>query len=166
MKEKSSPWIKIISLNPPSLQDNTADADRLIAALKTDLQTDHVDVDLDLLKKLPDLLRKWDYRARCIVFKDRRRWLLTGITDAADTGRSQVHSQGGTQAAGPNEQHAGRLQFKLPCHAHFGHDQVAAISLDFLIGQGYRFGRDKIPCTNAHMTFSICWASLSVAVSP
>ena len=86
MKEKSSSWIKIISLNPPSLQDNTADADRLIAALKADLQTDHVDVDLDLLKKLPDLLRKWDYRARCIVFKDRRRWLLTGITDAADTG--------------------------------------------------------------------------------
>jgi len=86
MKEKSSLWIKIISLNPPSLKDNTADADRLIAALKADLQTDHIDIDLDLLKKLPELLRQWEYRARCIVFKDRQRWLLTGITDAADAG--------------------------------------------------------------------------------
>ena len=86
MTTSDSSWVKVISLNPPSLKDNTADADRLIAALKADLQTDHVDVDLDLLKKLPELLRKWDYRARCIVFKDRRRWLLTGITDAADTG--------------------------------------------------------------------------------
>ena len=79
MKEKSSPWIKIISLNPPSLQDNTADADRLIAALKAELHTDHIDIDLDLLKQLPELLRKWAYRARCIVFKDRNRYLLTGI---------------------------------------------------------------------------------------
>jgi uncharacterized 2Fe-2S/4Fe-4S cluster protein (DUF4445 family) len=86
MKKNASPWVKTVKLNPPTLQDNTADADRLIAALKADLQTDHIDIDLDLLKKLPDLLRQWEYRARCIVFKDRQRWLLTGITDAADTG--------------------------------------------------------------------------------
>ena len=86
MTSSDSPWVKIISLNPPSLQDNTADADRLIAALRAELKADHIDIDLDLLKQLPELLRKWAYKARCIVFKDRQRWLLTGITDASDTG--------------------------------------------------------------------------------
>ena len=81
-----SPWIKIVSLNSPSLHDNTADAERLVAALKKDLQTDTIDIDLDLLKQLPDLLRQWEYRVRCILFKDRHQWLLTGITDAADAG--------------------------------------------------------------------------------
>jgi uncharacterized 2Fe-2S/4Fe-4S cluster protein (DUF4445 family) len=86
MTATDSPWIKIVSLNPPTLQDNTADAERLVAALKQDLQVDNIDLDLDLLKQLPDLLRKWEYKVRCILFKDRHQWLLTGITDAADAG--------------------------------------------------------------------------------
>ena len=85
MTTSDSPWVKTVRLNPPSLQDNTADTDRLISALRTELQTDLIDIDLDLLKQLPELLRKWEYKARCIVFKDRQRWLLTGITDAADS---------------------------------------------------------------------------------
>ena len=84
MTATDSPWIKIVSLNPPTLQDNTADTERLVATLKQDLQADNIDLDLDLLKQLPDLLRKWEYKVRCILFKDRHRWLLTGITDAAD----------------------------------------------------------------------------------
>jgi uncharacterized 2Fe-2S/4Fe-4S cluster protein (DUF4445 family) len=84
MEKNTPPWVKTVKLNPPALENNTADADRLITALKADLQTDHIDIDFDLLKKLPDLLRKWVYQTRCIVFKDRQRWLLTGITDAAD----------------------------------------------------------------------------------
>jgi uncharacterized 2Fe-2S/4Fe-4S cluster protein (DUF4445 family) len=86
MTDSDSPWIKIISLPPPTLQDNSADADRLIAALRAELKADHIDIDLDMLKLLSELLRKWEYKARCIVFKDRQGWLLTGITDAADTG--------------------------------------------------------------------------------
>ncbi|MEE4264075.1 MAG: ASKHA domain-containing protein [Desulfobacteraceae bacterium] len=86
MTTSDSPWIKIASLDPPSLQDNTADAERLVAALKKDLQADHIDIDIDLLKQLPDLLRKWEYKVRCIVFKDRHQWLLAGITAAADPG--------------------------------------------------------------------------------
>jgi len=85
MTTTDSPWIKIISLDPPSLQDNTADADRLISSLKANIQSAEIDVDLDLLKQLPALLRKWQYQVRCIVFKDRHRWLLTDITAAADT---------------------------------------------------------------------------------
>jgi len=85
MTTLDSPWIKTVALNPPSLQNNTADADRLIAALKEDLQTDNIEMDLELLKSLPELLRNYKYHIRCMVFKDRSRWILTGITDAGDT---------------------------------------------------------------------------------
>jgi uncharacterized 2Fe-2S/4Fe-4S cluster protein (DUF4445 family) len=86
MKKVSSPWVKSVALNPPTLQDNTADAERLLAALKEHLQADNIDIDYDLLKQLPVLLRQWEFRVRCIVVRDRHRWLLTGITDAADDG--------------------------------------------------------------------------------
>jgi uncharacterized 2Fe-2S/4Fe-4S cluster protein (DUF4445 family) len=84
MNEINTHWVQTASLNPPTLQDNTADADRLISALKANLKTATIDIDLDLLKRLPDLLRKWKYQVRCIAFRDRQRWLLTGVTDAAD----------------------------------------------------------------------------------
>jgi len=84
MNEKNTSWIQTVLLSPPNLDDNTADADRLVSALKTCLETDAIDVDMDLLRKLPALLRKWSYQVRGIVFRDRHRWLLTGITAAAD----------------------------------------------------------------------------------
>ena len=84
MTEINTHWVQTASLNPPTLQDNTADADRLISALKASLKTATIDIDLDLLKRLPDLLRQWKYQVRCIVFKDRQRWLLSGITEADD----------------------------------------------------------------------------------
>ena len=84
MKKAESPWIITLILNPPALQDNTADVDRLISALKAALQTTAIHIDLDLLKKLPDLLRQCGYRVRCILFKDRHRWMITGITRADD----------------------------------------------------------------------------------
>ncbi len=78
-------WVKNVSLARPTLQDNTADADRLIGALRTQLETDAVDIDLSLLIRLPDLLRKWDYNVRCVLFKNRKRWLLTHITHLQDS---------------------------------------------------------------------------------
>ncbi|MGD9300303.1 MAG: ASKHA domain-containing protein [Desulfobacterales bacterium] len=84
MNATDSPWIKIVSLDRPSLQDNTADVDRLISGVKAKIQSDAIAVDLDLLKELPVLLRNWGYRVRCVVFKDRHRWLLLGITDQAE----------------------------------------------------------------------------------
>ncbi len=84
MTNTSNGWVKNVSLARPTLQDNTADADRLIGALRTQLETDAVDIDLSLLIRLPDLLRKWDYNVRCVLFKNRKRWLLTHITHLQD----------------------------------------------------------------------------------
>ena len=84
MKKTESPWVRTVTLAKPTLQDNTADTDRLISALKSELQTNAVNLDLDLLKKLPDLLRKEEYKVRCILFKDRQGWLLGGIAGVDD----------------------------------------------------------------------------------
>ena len=74
-------WVKDIYLIPPSLQDNTADAERLAQALEQELKADYVDIDYKLLKNLPVLLRESNYKARCILTRKRSGWLLIGITD-------------------------------------------------------------------------------------
>lgn len=85
MKHTASPRIETVSLPPPSLQDNTADTERLIAALRTTLQTEaDIHIDLGLIKRLPDILRQSDFRVRCILFNDHQRWLVTGVQAAGE----------------------------------------------------------------------------------
>ena len=89
-KKETSPlasWVKTISLTPPSLNDNTADADRLAGALQRELNTGFVEIDLELMRALPDFLRKNDFRTRCVVFKDRERYILAGVADAVSQER-------------------------------------------------------------------------------
>ncbi len=93
-------WVRPISLTPPSLKDNTADADRLAGALKKELKTDFVEIDLRLIRTLPNLLRKCNYQVRCVIFRDRERYILAGVLDtqadiiavglAVDLGTSRV----------------------------------------------------------------------------
>jgi uncharacterized 2Fe-2S/4Fe-4S cluster protein (DUF4445 family) len=93
-------WVQTISLTPPSLEDNTADADRLAGALKRELKTDFVQIDLQLIRTLPKFLRKSYYQANCIIFRDRERYILAGVLDpqtdcpaagiAVDLGTSRV----------------------------------------------------------------------------
>ena len=84
MSKNSTPWIQTLTLNPPSLKDNTADAERLIQALKSVLNTAAIDIDLELLKALPAILRDSRFKIRCILFKQGKHWVLTGIADAKD----------------------------------------------------------------------------------
>lgn len=74
-----------ISLAPPSLGDNTADADRLVNALKNQLGTDAIHIDLTLLKRLPDLLRSAGFRIDCLVFQERRSWTLLDVCPSGET---------------------------------------------------------------------------------
>ncbi|MEJ2730605.1 MAG: ASKHA domain-containing protein [Deltaproteobacteria bacterium] len=84
MNKNSTPWIQTLSLEPPSIKDNTADTDRLVHALKLQLNTDAVHVDLELVRRLPELLRQYAYRIRCILWKSRQQWHLLDVTAAAD----------------------------------------------------------------------------------
>jgi uncharacterized 2Fe-2S/4Fe-4S cluster protein (DUF4445 family) len=80
MPENTTPWIHTVSLNAPSLKDNTADADRLIQGLRPLLHTSTIHIEMDLLKVLPTILRKSTFRVRCILFKERYQWVLIGVT--------------------------------------------------------------------------------------
>ena len=84
MKEQNQGWVTTISLPLPTIQDNTADADRLISKLKKQLNTNQIDIDLHLLKKLPDLIRSCNYKIRCVLFKNYDHWILTGISGTDD----------------------------------------------------------------------------------
>jgi uncharacterized 2Fe-2S/4Fe-4S cluster protein (DUF4445 family) len=80
MRKTDTPWLLTVSLPPPSLQDNTADADRLISTLKTILQTnDAIHIDFDLLKNLPDILRESQFNVRCVLFKERHQWVVIEV---------------------------------------------------------------------------------------
>ena len=80
-----SPWIKTVALSPPSLQDNTADTERLISALRATLQTDAaIRIELDLIKMLPDILRQNNFRVRCTLFKDGSRFHVIDVQGTAE----------------------------------------------------------------------------------
>ena len=63
----------------PSLQDNTADVDRLCRAVGRELNCADVEMDLGLAKQLPDLLRANGYAVRCVVVQDRDRGLVLDV---------------------------------------------------------------------------------------
>jgi uncharacterized 2Fe-2S/4Fe-4S cluster protein (DUF4445 family) len=84
MDKNFTPWIQTVSLETPSLKDNTADAERLIQALRFRLKTPAIKIDLDLLKTLPTVLRHSRFNVRCVLFKEKQHWVLIGITDAEE----------------------------------------------------------------------------------
>ncbi len=77
-------WVRSLRLSPPSLKDNTADADRLLTTLGRELGVEWVGVDLALLRELPFRLRQWDYHVRCIFVKDAGRFHLVGVLGALE----------------------------------------------------------------------------------
>lgn len=82
----NSGWIRTLSpdLEAPSLQDNTADVDRLVKALARELGGPGVRVDFPLLKKVPARLRQWEYRVRAVVAKEPQGWRLVDVFSRED----------------------------------------------------------------------------------
>ena len=71
-------WVTTVSLQLPSLKNNTADAERLLEALASKIGGRPVHADLHLIDQLPGLLRQTGFRLRVVLFEDRGRWLLLG----------------------------------------------------------------------------------------
>ena len=69
-------WVVRPTLPTPSLEDNSADADRLCRLLRRELGFEAIDMDLDLQRRLPGLLRENDYSLRCLVFENKGRGIL------------------------------------------------------------------------------------------
>jgi len=84
MAEPTHAWIKTVSVPAPSLKDNTGDADRLIRSLRPAVGTEPIHIDLDLLKKLPHILREANFSVHCILFKDRSQWMMIDLLPGTD----------------------------------------------------------------------------------
>jgi len=68
---EQSRWVQTVALSHPSLEDNTADADRLAKAFADALGVGTVSIGLAMTRRIPDWLREWDYRATGVLFKNR-----------------------------------------------------------------------------------------------
>jgi uncharacterized 2Fe-2S/4Fe-4S cluster protein (DUF4445 family) len=76
-----SGYVRTIALTPPALGNNTADAQRLEQALKKELKTGFVHIPQALMVDLPERLRVWDWRAKVVLFKDRRSFVVVDLLD-------------------------------------------------------------------------------------
>ena len=81
MKETSltGSWVRVLDLQPPSMEDNTGDADRLLRALRSELRVEDISLDLELLQSLPDRLRQGGFKVQCTLFSAGRGCVLTGV---------------------------------------------------------------------------------------
>lgn len=79
--EQEGDWIKSVDIDlvPPSLRDNTGDADRLLKAIRQHLHTDAVRLPFSSLGRLPEILRRAEYRVRAFLFKDEWCWQLIDV---------------------------------------------------------------------------------------
>jgi uncharacterized 2Fe-2S/4Fe-4S cluster protein (DUF4445 family) len=78
-------YVHTIALTPPALGNNTADVQRLEQALKKALKTGFVHVPQALMADLPGRLRSWHWRAKAVLFKDRRSFVVVGLLDPEDS---------------------------------------------------------------------------------
>ena len=86
MKLKKS-WVHLIKLEKPSIQNNTADVQRLENSLKQSIQDilgkesapARVKIPFHLIKHLPGFLRTWNFKAKAVLFRKNQDWLLLDL---------------------------------------------------------------------------------------
>jgi uncharacterized 2Fe-2S/4Fe-4S cluster protein (DUF4445 family) len=78
---KSDPWIRVLEtrLTRPSLEDNTADVDRLRKGMEKELQDSKVSIGFPFAKKIPALLREHDYSSRTLLYHDGHGWRVMDL---------------------------------------------------------------------------------------
>ena len=77
-------WVSDVQLTPPTLDDNTADTDRLKKALARRIGADDIIADPVALRDLPRNLKQWGYRCRCVFFKNGDCFHLINVQDPED----------------------------------------------------------------------------------
>ena len=75
------PWVRKIQLKmpPPSLNDNTADADRLSRALRKHVELARVAIPYSLLHHIPRKLRQFEYQCSVGIYEDGPIWKVIDI---------------------------------------------------------------------------------------
>jgi len=79
-------WIRLVkpSVNLPSLKDNTADADRVKKGIEKVLHCQNIVFDLELVKSMPSLFRKYEYEVSTLLFQDKGSWHLIDLYPSSE----------------------------------------------------------------------------------
>ena len=93
-------YVLNLKITKPSLENNTADVERIKQALKDDFQIDNIQINFNIIKKIPDVLRESNHRIKAVVFRNLAGWILIDIAKpdkeklflgvAADIGTTRV----------------------------------------------------------------------------
>jgi uncharacterized 2Fe-2S/4Fe-4S cluster protein (DUF4445 family) len=79
-------WIKSIpvSMTPPALKDNTADVDRLLKGIAKTVDHAEVRIPLALAKKVPSLLRQYDFQVSARLYYGSSSWHVMDLAAPAE----------------------------------------------------------------------------------
>jgi uncharacterized 2Fe-2S/4Fe-4S cluster protein (DUF4445 family) len=93
-------YVLNLKVTEPSLENNTADVERIKQALKDKLQVKTIRIGFSLIKKVPGVLREAKHDLKAVVFRDLEGWVLVDIVNpdkkkdflgvAADIGTTRV----------------------------------------------------------------------------
>lgn len=93
-------YVLNLKVTKPSLENNTADVERIKQALKKEIGIDSIKIPWNIIKKIPGVLRKSDHAIKAVVFKNIEGWILVDIVKpdkaqlflgvAADIGTTRV----------------------------------------------------------------------------
>ena len=72
-------WVYTVHLQRPSVDDNTADVDRLLRALVRESGLPGLSCDLELMSRIPHILRDNAFSVRCTLFSDGQSTALTAV---------------------------------------------------------------------------------------
>jgi uncharacterized 2Fe-2S/4Fe-4S cluster protein (DUF4445 family) len=82
MKPSRIQLVHDVDVAPPSLKNNTGDAERVATALKPRLDDAPLVIDHHILQRLAPCIREAAFRLRCVVFREPDRWVLCGVLPA------------------------------------------------------------------------------------
>ena len=72
-------YVLNLKVTKPSLENNTADVERIKQVLKKKLGTDSIKIPLNIIKKIPGILRRSNHEIKAVVFRNFEGWVLVDI---------------------------------------------------------------------------------------
>ncbi|MCK5543082.1 MAG: DUF4445 domain-containing protein [Desulfobacterales bacterium] len=93
-------YVLNLKVTKPSLENNTADVERIKQALKDNFKINNIKICFDIIKKIPHILRESNHEIKAVIFRDLAGWILVDIAKedkdqlflgvAADIGTTRV----------------------------------------------------------------------------
>ena len=84
--KKKDGWIRLynVSMPPPKLGDNTADADRLVRFIQKAVGTNDISIPFTLIKKIPFFMREHKYKCNVVLYRVHEGWRIIDLFPPED----------------------------------------------------------------------------------